>query len=146
MQFNHLVPELSVSDLNKSLQFYVETIGFKIEYRRDESKFAFLSLEESQLMLSERNGHWETGIFEYPFGRGINFQILVSNIDPILKLLAAQAYPLMKAPWESWYRKDDQQVGQSEFLVQDPDGYLLRFAQHLGIRQLSVSEPSHESG
>ena len=82
-------------------------------------------------MLSERNGEWETGVMEHPFGRGINFQIFVSEIAPIVKALAAVDYPLMKAPWESWYRKDDEKVGQREFLVQDPDGYVLRFAERL---------------
>ena len=134
MQFNQLIPELSVSNLQKSIQFYVETIGFKIEYTREESKFVFVSYQDSQLMLEERNGNWTTGVLEYPFGRGINFEIFVSKIDPIIASLQTAGYPLMKAAWESWYRKNDQAVGQREFLVQDPDGYLLRFAESLGIR------------
>jgi catechol 2,3-dioxygenase-like lactoylglutathione lyase family enzyme len=137
MQFNRLVPELTVSNLNKSFHFYIETLGFEIEYSRDESKFAFLSFQGSQIMLEERNGNWETGALEYPFGRGMNFQIMVSSIDAILRSLQNAGYPLMKAPWESWYRKGNQLVGQREFLVQDPDGYLLRFAESLGIRAQS---------
>ena len=138
MQFNSLVPELTVFNLKKSFQFYVEILGFQIEYQRDESNFVFLSFQGSQLMLSERNGHWETGAFEFPLGRGINFQILVSEIDPILKALEHNGFPIMKSPWESWYRRGDECVGQLEFLVQDPDGYLLRFAKPLGIRALRM--------
>jgi hypothetical protein len=134
MQLNHLIPELSVSSLKKSLHFYVETIGFKIEYSREESKFAFLSFQGSQIMIEERNGNWETGTLEYPFGRGINFQICVSKIEPIIMSLENVGYPLMKPAWESWYRKNNQTIGQREFLVQDPDGYLLRFAESLRIR------------
>ena len=132
--FNQLIPELTVSNLQKSLHFYVETIGFKIEYRREESNFVFISFQGSQIMLDEQNGNWETGPLEQPFGRGINFQLEVHQLDPILKSLEASDYPLMKPPWESWYRKDDQRIGQREFLIQDPDGYLLRFAESLGIR------------
>ena len=128
MQFNPIIPELSVANLRNSLKFYVETIGFRIEYRRDESNFAFLALDGYQLMLEEQNGNWETAILEYPFGRGINFQIMVPKIDPLVHALITAGYPLMKAQWESWYRVNDWHKGQKQFLVQDPDGYLLRFA------------------
>ncbi len=101
MQFNCLIPELSVSSLKKSLHFYMETIGFEIEYSREESKFVFISLQGIQIMLEERNGNWETGILEYPLGRGINFQMMVSQIDPIIKSLTDAGYSLMKNPWES---------------------------------------------
>ena len=134
MIFNKLIPELTVSNLEKSLHFYVKTIGFKIEYQREEENFAFVSLQGSQVMLDERNGNWETGRLERPFGRGINLQIEVDQLNPILKSIEASSYILMKPPWESWYRKDSESVGQREFLIQDPDGYLLRFAEHIGFR------------
>ena len=35
---------------------------------------------------------------------------------------------------ENWYRKDDILLGCKEFLVQDPDGYLLRISEDLGQR------------
>jgi hypothetical protein len=35
---------------------------------------------------------------------------------------------------EKWYRKDNHGVGSRQFLVQDPDGYLLRFSENLGER------------
>ena len=34
----------------------------------------------------------------------------------------------------SWYREGEHENGQDEFPVQDPDGYLLRFMQHVGTR------------
>jgi catechol 2,3-dioxygenase-like lactoylglutathione lyase family enzyme len=134
MEFNPLIPELSVADLAKSIRFYVDTLGFQVEYRRVESGFVFLSFQGGQLMLSQRNGDWETGSLEYPFGRVINFQFRILQLDPVLTALEGAGYPLMKAPWISWYRKDHQEVGQRECLVQDPDGYLLRFAEILGVR------------
>ena len=134
MIFNALIPELTVANLQDSRRFYIDILGFEIEYARDESKFVFLSLHGSQIMLEERNGHWETGALEHPFGRGINFQIFVPQIQPIVDSLIAAKHALMKEPWESWYRKNDSEVGQRQFLVQDPDGYLLRFAESLGTR------------
>lgn len=49
MNFNKLIPELSVSNLNNSLSFYKQ-IGFKIEYERPENKFAFISLNKIQII------------------------------------------------------------------------------------------------
>ena len=42
-------------------------------------------------------------------------------------------------PEEKWYRKDSIEVGNKQFLVQDPDGYLLRFTQDLGKRPIQAS-------
>src|SRR5271170_966533 len=111
MKFNSLIPEFDVKDLAESLYFYVDIVGFKIEYDRKESKFAFLSYQGSQVMLEEYSGNWLTGPLEYPFGRGINFQIFVEKIDPILSALTKHGHPLMKAPWESWYRRSEDEVG-----------------------------------
>ena len=84
MYFNKIIPELSVSNLEKSLKFY-KTIGFKIEYERPENKFVFLSLGEIQFMLQEitDNDKWDVAPLTYPFGNGINFQLEVENADKI---------------------------------------------------------------
>ncbi len=77
MQFNSILPELYVSDFEKSLHFYKDILGFKVEYTRENPQFAFLSFEESQIMIQELNPNekdeYKVGKFEYPFGRGINF-------------------------------------------------------------------------
>ncbi|WP_309245101.1 VOC family protein [Clostridium estertheticum] len=80
---NALIPELSVSDINTSLDFYLNILFFKLEYQRKTDKFALISLNGSQIMIEEINGFWETGILENPFGRGVNFQIAVENIDKL---------------------------------------------------------------
>ena len=48
---NPLVPEMIVSDLSRSLYFYCEVLGFRVEYQRPEDLFAFLSFHGSQRML-----------------------------------------------------------------------------------------------
>ncbi len=132
MRFNKLIPELSVSNLEKSLEFYTKILGFKIEYTRD--KFAFLSFQRSQIMIEEVNDNWKTGELKHPFGRGINLQIEIKDIKPIIKSLKNNNYPLFRNHKDSWYRKANQLLGSREFLVQDPDGYLLRFSQHIGVK------------
>ena len=136
MKFNKLIPELSVSNIHKSLQFYTKTLGFTIEYSRPEDEFYFLSYENTQMMIEEINDHWWTGELEHPFGRGINFQIEVSDVSVLVERLEESDVALFRPLKESWYRGEDTEFGQIEFLVQDPDGYLLRFAQCIGERKL----------
>lgn len=47
MKFNALVPELSVTDIEKSKSFYTKLLGFQLEYERKNDKFAFLSLNNA---------------------------------------------------------------------------------------------------
>ncbi len=131
MKFNKLIPELSVSDLEASKRFYVDVLGFKIEYERKEDKFTFLSRGEIQIMLEEINGHWSVGPLERPFGRGINFQLEVDDIDAVAKALGLAGVKPFKDLFESKYRNGDEIYHEKELLVQDPDGYLIRFQQDL---------------
>ena len=128
MYFNKIIPELSVSNLKESLKFY-QTLGFKIEYERPENKFVFLSLEEIQFMLQEFSDKdkWTIAPLKYPFGNGINFQLEVSDVDKIYTSLRENNYKIAFEIEENWYRQDDKLLGNREFLIQDPDGYLLRF-------------------
>ena len=138
MKSNSLVPELSITDYQKTLHFYTEILGFKIEYQREEEGFACLSLGESQIMIDQigLTRTWMTGELEYPLGRGINLQIEVPDVDKLLKRLHQNNISLFMELEEKWYRKDDVEVGNKQFLVQDPDGYLLRFFEDLGSRPL----------
>lgn len=137
MKWAALVPELTVLDIEKSLAFYTDLLGFEVLFSRPEERFAYLGLGEAQLMLdqySEGQGWGETGRLESPLGRGINLQIEVEKLEPLLTRLAAANHPLFAPPEENWYRVDDTLGGNHEFLVQDPDGYLLRFSEHLGTK------------
>lgn len=134
-----VVPELGVSDIQKSLSFWCGLLGFEIAYDRPDARFAYLTRGHLQVMLCELNGRWETAKMQRPFGRGINLQMTVDRIEPILIALNDAGWPLYEQPNEAWYRVGDQEGGQREFLVQDPDGYLMRFAERLGVRPASAS-------
>ncbi|MER1956787.1 MAG: VOC family protein [Solibacillus sp.] len=134
MKFNALVPELSVTDIERSKWFYTELLGFRLEYERINDKFAFLSLNHAQLMIEEINGHWETDLLEYPLGRGVNFQITVEDIQPIVNRLNQHAIALFREPFVSEYTTGETIIKEIEFLIQDPDGYLLRFSQEVNVK------------
>lgn len=135
MLFNKLIPELSVKNLDRSLKFYCDVLGFNLEYARPENKFAFISLDDVQIMLEEDNGRWFTGDLEYPRGRGVNFQMEVECLDRIVASLKDSGMSLFRAMQEHWRKVDDIEYGEREILVQDPDGYLLRFSMSLCSRK-----------
>ena len=137
IDWNKNIPELSVTNLENSLKFY-RTLGFKLEYSRPENKFAFISLGEVQFMLQELsyNDKWTIAPLIYPFGNGINFQLEVSNINIIYNNLKDNNYKITFEVEENWYRQNDKILGNKEFLVQDPDGYLLRFSEDLGEKEI----------
>ena len=126
MQFNSLIPELSVTDINKSKEFYL-SLGFTIKYERLENKFCFLELEQNQIMIEQINDNWNTGILEYPFGRGINISMSISNVEELYNNIKSKNIKIFKELEIHTYRVDDKEYQDKEFLIQDPDGYLLRF-------------------
>lgn len=136
MKFNALIPELTVSNLEVSLEFY-QRLGFQLEYSRMEQGFVFLSRQGAQLMLEQfHHDGWNVAELEKPFGRGINFQIECSEIASLLAALREIEYPLYRQRYETWRKVDQELIGEAEFLLQDPDGYLLRFSEHLGSRRV----------
>lgn len=134
-----LVPELLVTNLAESLRFWCDVIGFHIAYKRAEDNFAYLNLGRAQIMLEEYGGgqrQWVTGTLKRPFGRGINFQTEVECLTPIIDRLIAASWPLFLNIEEKWYRNGTIEAGQKQFIVADPDGYLLRIYTDIGERSI----------
>lgn len=127
MKFNSLIPELSVHDIEATRHFYLDILGFTLEYERPEDLFIFVSLDECQLMLEQQNGHWETGTLEYPYGRGINFEMTVKDVETLYARVIEAGITPFRELTVSHYEAGDELLTQHQFLVQDPDGYLLRF-------------------
>ena len=127
MDFNNLIPELSVFDIVQTKNFY-EELGFKIEYDRQEKKFVFMSFQGSQLMFEQIHDEgWNTGELVYPLGRGINFSIAVDDIEKLYSLVKSKQLEIYKELVRSVYRVNEIEEIQMEFLIQNPNGYLLRF-------------------
>lgn len=135
VEWSKLVPELVVSDFATSLRFYTEGIGFTILWVRQEPDFAYLDFAGAQLMLEAwQEDGWNVGVLARPYGRGINMQIECADAQGLRDRLVAQGYSLYRDLQDSWYAIAGGLAGQRQFLIQDPDGYLLRFAEPLGER------------
>ena len=127
MDFNKMIPELSVFDIEQTKRFYND-LGFRIEYERPEEKFVFMSFQDSQFMFEQiHNNGWNIDELIYPLGRGINFSIAVDDIEGLYKLVKTLNLEIYRELNRSIYKVNGTEETQTEFLIQDPNGYLLRF-------------------
>ena len=104
-----LVPELLITDLDESLDFWCRLCGFSVLYHRIHEGFAYIANGSAHVMLEQAGAgrNWITGPLERPLGRGINFQVSVPSIEPLVKALDDGDWPLFLAPETKWYRSGD---------------------------------------
>jgi catechol 2,3-dioxygenase-like lactoylglutathione lyase family enzyme len=131
-----IIPEILCSDLSVTRDFYVRALEFAVLYKRAAETFIYLSLEGADLMVEQVDGpgrRWITGELKRPFGRGLNLQIEVEDVTRLYARVLREATEFIYVPLEEkTYRCGDKSVLTRQFVVQDPDGYLLRFAQDTG--------------
>ena len=144
-----LVPELDVLDLARSLRFYVGVLEFRVLFERPAERFAYLEGHGAELMLQEAAGpgrRFRTAPLEAPYGRGVNFQLRVTDVDAVLARAIEAGAEIVVPMEERWYRVDvvepgvrwrtvgPTEVGNRQFVLADPDGYLWRPYESLGER------------
>ena len=128
----------------------MDVLGFEIQYQREDERFAMLERQGSRIMLDEisnnladgANRTWILAALEKPFGRGMNLEIRTTQIDKLYNHVQQSGATIFLLIEEKWYRVNDTEVGNRQFIVLDPDGYMPRFAQDLGYRALSDSKLS----
>ena len=132
-----ITPELEVETLQRSLAFYVDLVGFRIRYDRPEDRFAYLDLDGAHLMLEEVGGSgrsFSDAPLVHPYGRGMNLQIEIDDASTLYARLLAAGCAIPIPLEDRWYRRGSEETGNQQFVVADPDGYLLRFFSDLGVR------------
>ena len=128
MNFNAVIPEFIVSNIEQSRSFYCDLLGFTIEYGRPEENFLFLSLEDCQLMIEEGTKE-ELAELTYPFGRGVNISFGIKDVPRLYQKLLESNYPIHRPLTKREFRVGEQYIYPHEFAVLDPDGYFLRFSE-----------------
>lgn len=58
----------------------------------------------------------------------------VEAVTPIIQTLGQAEFPLYRDSKDTWYQAENIEVGQREFIVQDPEGYLVKLIERLGER------------
>lgn len=136
-QWAPLMAEMMVTDFDRSLAFWTGLMGFSVAFERPAQKFACLTRPEgAQIMVYQRDAYWETGVMEPPFGRGAVIQVYVADVLALHRGFEAVGWPFYVALREKWRDWGDRLGGQREFLVQDPDGYLVMVVERIGERAL----------
>lgn len=102
------IPIFRVNNLDASVAYYVERLGFKIQWRDD--PLASVGRDRTSIMLSEGDqGHSGTWVW-----------IASDDVDELYNELSARGarlrHPPTNYPW-----------GSRECQVTDPDGHVLRF-------------------
>ncbi|MBW3494265.1 VOC family protein [Bacillus sp. FDAARGOS_1420] len=113
--------ELFVADLQKSIQFYEEILGFNFFNKTEKS--AVMRLNDFALLLTPdyilHKDHYLRKGGLTPKGKGIEIIVAVQNVEQIYEHVLERDYLIESAlqpqPW-----------GMRDFRLSDPDGYYLR--------------------
>ncbi|WP_306114488.1 MULTISPECIES: VOC family protein [unclassified Roseovarius] len=150
MQFQQLgtvVAELWCHDFHESLAFYTDKVGFSVGQHKEGSTHAYLVFGQSQIMIShfDYHGTWETGPYEKPLGRGINFSFFVDDVQSLHDRLVSKGVKPFVETYTIWYWRPDCMENYMEFAILDPDGYMLRFSERIGSRPHEPDDDDHKS-
>ena len=106
---------LEVNNLEESLAFYVDLLGFETTKHTPESEPPMATLQAGRLKISLAQ-HLETMLKR---GRGVSFFIGVADVDDYYKQLRAREVEVYPPADEGW--------GGRFITLQDPDKYRLFF-------------------
>ena len=125
-ELNKIIPNLIASNVERSLVFYRDVLGFSVTATVPESApfvFAFITRGDITVFLNAP----EAAIEEYPafkdrpIGGTLTLFFEVAGVRDAYAALASKVKVVM--PLEvKWY-------GMTEFAFEDPDGYLITFAE-----------------
>jgi catechol 2,3-dioxygenase-like lactoylglutathione lyase family enzyme len=114
-------PIFSVADVEASLRFYVDQLGFTIPWRFDENGKAYVAQVDRQSCAIILSNHWPEKI-----GKGLLFISL--NVEPPTHEAAIAALDELRAELESkGVAVKDGWWGYRLLVVDDPDGNQLLF-------------------
>jgi catechol 2,3-dioxygenase-like lactoylglutathione lyase family enzyme len=123
---NKLTPNLVVSNVERSLAFYRDVLGFTVETTvPDASPYVFAIVRSGPVEIFLNAP--EPAMAEYPafkdrpIGGTLTLFIEVTGVRALYEALAARVTIVMPLE-KKWY-------GVTEFAFADPDGYLITFAE-----------------
>jgi catechol 2,3-dioxygenase-like lactoylglutathione lyase family enzyme len=121
MRLQQLVPVLDVHDVERSIEFYSETLGFTVHDRVEwggRTEWALLRAGKVQVMLCASE---EGAQDDEPLHNEGVFFVYLDNLEDFRHTVGARKYQALVAA------KEVTQSGR-DFYVRDPDGYILWFS------------------
>lgn len=116
-KFTAVRPILWTENMDDTIGFYTQVLGFKLLGRNDDWNWASLRKDEVQIMLSQPNEHEKSE----KIGFSGSFYFNVDQVDELwedLKTKAKICYEIETFEWE-----------MREFAIYDNNGYILQFGQ-----------------
>jgi uncharacterized glyoxalase superfamily protein PhnB len=127
--FKKLTPNLLVANVERSLAFYVDVLGFERGFTvPDQSPFAFASVTGGGVEIFFNDA--ATAIKEYagfagkPLGATGTMYVEVEGVAALHDRLEGRV--TVVAPLATQF------YGMREFAIEDPDGYVITFAERVG--------------
>lgn len=132
MKFSDVTPNLIVSDIDRSLRFYRDVLGFSVVTTVPEAApfvFVWLQRDGVSVFLNAREGVGEDlpALASRPIG-GTNTLFMVleaesaeAGVDRLYAEVSGTANVVMPLKTQFY--------GMREFGIEDPDGYVILFAQ-----------------
>jgi catechol 2,3-dioxygenase-like lactoylglutathione lyase family enzyme len=134
MKFSDVTPNLVVASVERSLAFYRDVLGFSLVTTVPEAApfaFAWVQRDGVSVFLNSvdavREDHAELGTRPIG-GTAMLFIVLEADttavgVDALLAAIASRVHVVMALK--------DQFYGMREFAIEDPDGYVITFAQRV---------------
>ena len=134
--FGRLVPMLTTDDLDETISFYRDTLGFEVlgTYPEGNPNWCYLKRGESHLMFSsldlpdhdhdEHGNHVEGEDHHHHGPTGVwTLYLYPDDVEPLWETLKEQApvaFPICDTPY-----------GMREFGIRDPNGFMLSFGKEI---------------
>ncbi len=131
-----LSPTLMVEDVEKTLEFYTQTLGFeeKGKFPGPDGKLIYANVQWKDVSFMFGPTTWLPAELLPYRGAGVDFYILGGEEDDI-----DQYYAMLKEKGVTIVKEiEDQFWGDRSFTIKDPDGYQLTFAKT--VREVSPEE------
>jgi uncharacterized glyoxalase superfamily protein PhnB len=126
MQFKNLTPMLSTKDLQGTLAFYRDVLGFELDNFNEEWGWLHIHKDNVSLMFSLPNEHEP---FEKPVCTG-SFYFYTDDVDALWEKLKGAPY--------IYYGLENFEYGMREFAIKDNNGYILQFG--MEVRDLGSTK------
>ncbi|MBX7054324.1 MAG: VOC family protein [Pyrinomonadaceae bacterium] len=123
MKITELIPMIWTEDLDGTIAFYVDVLGFVCSDRNDDWGWVSMSIDGIGLMAARPNAH-------VPFdkiGFTGSFYFRTDDVDAMWAKIGGKA--------RVCYGMEDFDWGMREFAVYDNNGYILQFGQSLVDRK-----------
>lgn len=119
MKFKELRPMMWTEQLEETIAFYTEILGFTLGEKNDDWGWAAMHRDNVEIMIAKPNAHIT---FEVPLFTG-SFYYNIDNVEKFwesIKEKVKVVYPIENFPW-----------GMREFSIYDNNGYILQFGQDM---------------